>query len=253
MKMPKRTLLLNLCALVSLLAVASAPHVARSAPHTVTDCPSEGCLQFLPIISRSPTPILVAPSDGELMVSLAPKLSWTPAITGTYEVQASIDSTFNPAVARLEIDDTMIVTDLQTQQYTPIANLDSATTFYWRVGISTSAGYAYSQVHRFITPVRNTKLLPLPVQLLSPPNNTMLTSLSVTLSWKALSGAIGYRLRMADPTDKILNSGSANLPGTQTSFLATGLKSGVTYTWKVKALNQYGWGPYVQIFSLTAP
>jgi hypothetical protein len=252
MKMPKGSVLLNLCALLGLLAVASAPHAARSAPLAAADCPSEGCRQFLPIIFRSPTPILIAPSEGELTVSLAPKFSWTPAITGTYQIQVSVDSTFNPDVARLEIDDIIDVTTLQTQEYTPIANINSATIFYWRVGAPVNGGYAYSAARRLTTPVKNSKLLPLPVQLLSPPNNTKLSSSSVTLSWQASANVIEYRVRMADPTDKILNSGTANLPSTQTSFLATGLKPGVTYNWKVKALNQYGWGPYVQIFYLTA-
>jgi hypothetical protein len=257
MKMPKRSVLLNLCALLSLLVLASAPRAARGARHAATDCPSDGCRYFLPIVFRSPTPMLIAPSNGELTVSLAPKLSWIPVITGTYQVQVSVDPTFDPAVARLEIDDNgIVVSNLQPQEYTPIANVNSATTFYWRVGAPRPEGYVYSQVRQFTTPARNTKLLPLPVQLLSPPNNTMLTSSSVTLSWQAMSDVIGYRVRMAeanDPNDRAFGPGTATLPSTQTSHLATGLKSGVTYTWKVKALNQYGWGSYVLIYSLTAP
>jgi hypothetical protein len=253
MKVATRSILISLCVLLCLISIAASPRGAGAAPSGQADCPGGACQLYLPLVVRTIAPDLIAPAPGEQTISLAPTFSWTPLITGTYQIQVSVDPTFNPAVAEPAIDDTVKVKTFDPVVFIPTGNLDDLTTFYWRVGAPQGTGYVYSVVRSFTTPIKNSQLLPPAVQLLAPANNSTLPSNSVTLSWAGAPGAIQYRLRTYDQNNVFYSPASEDLPGSTTSFSVSDLTSGVTYNWKVKALNQYGWGSYSQIFYFTVP
>jgi len=249
MQIGKRSILAACCVFVSLLGLAAAP-VARSAPQADQTCASGGCRVGLPLVMRTAAPDLVAPENGILTVSLAPTLSWTPLITGTYLLQVSADPTFDLTPA---ISDTVKITALQQFNYIPTSNFNSSTTFYWRIGAPQSQGYAFSQIRSFTTPVKNSSLLPRPVQLVSPADHATLPSTEVTLIWQPVPGAIEYRVRTYDANNVFFAAGSDDPPGSTNTLSASGLTPGMTYNWKVKALNQYGWGSYSATHYFTAP
>jgi hypothetical protein len=248
----KRSILVACCVFASLVSFAAAPP-ARSAPQADQTCAPGPCRVGLPLIVRTAAPDLVAPANGALTISLAPTLSWTPLITGTYLLQVSSDPTFDPAIVTPAISDTIKITSFQQFNYLPTGNLDVVTTFYWRVGAPQSQGYAFSQTRSFITPVKNSSLLPKAVQLVSPADHATLPSTDVTLIWQASPGVIEYRVRTYDANNVFYAAGSDDLPGSTNTLSISGLTNGMTYNWKVKALNQYGWGPYSAIHFFTAP
>jgi hypothetical protein len=252
MQIAKRSILAACCVFASLIGLAAAP-VARSAPQADQTCAPGGCRVGLPIVMRTAAPDLAAPENGVVTVSLAPTLSWTPLITGTYLLQVSTNPAFDPGVATLDISDTVKITSFQQFYYTPTSNLSSVTTFYWRVGAPQSQGYAFSQIRSFTTPVKNNNLLPKPVQLIAPADHATLPSTDVTLIWQPVPGAIEYRVRTYDANNVLFNPATDDLPGSTNTLSASGLTPGMTYNWKVRALNQYGWGPYSAIHYFTVP
>src|SRR5439155_13393984 len=96
MRSKKASFNMMLC-VIGLLAIASLPHNATPAaagPAPAAAC-SANCI-FLPFISvPAPKPILDAPPDQAHVDSVAPTLTWTPAITGTkYTIQVADEPTF---------------------------------------------------------------------------------------------------------------------------------------------------------------
>ena len=94
-------------------------------------------------------------------------------------------------------------------------------------------------------------LLPARPQLLSPPDHTVLPAREVTVSWRGLPNTLYYRIKVYNPDATLFTS--AIVAASATSYHIAGLAPGATYSWKVKALNQYGWGTYPTPWSFTAP
>lgn len=205
-------------------------------------CP---CHLYLPLVQPAPPfPRLVAPADGAALGSLAPLLSWTPQISGTYEIQAATD----PAFSTLAISATADLRDTQLAQHIPDGNLAELTRYYWRVGVVYHAGLLFAQPWSFTTPAKNNALLPPRPQLLTPPNGGALPATNVTLTWQAVPNAWYYRVKIYDASSRLFDA--QILSGT--SYHVGGLTPGATYTWEVKALNQYGWGTYPPPWSFHA-
>jgi len=93
--------------------------------------------------------------------------------------------------------------------------------------------------------VKDTHLLPAGVQLLAPANNSSIAAQDVLLSWQPAPGALYYRIRVYDSSNTLVSAAPSEVDGTTTLIGIANLVPGMTYHWKVKALNAYGWGPYL--------
>jgi hypothetical protein len=244
--MKKASRQLILLSLISLLALV-APHTSSNAT-AATGCNGGACKLYLPFMAAAlPIPKLVAPSNNAQLDSIAPILSWTPLITGTYQMQASID----PSFATNAISLTTLISDLQTVQYVVSGNLSPLTTFAWRVGVLFQGSYRFSPVWQFTTSAKDSTLLPPKPQLLAPANGSHLPASEATLSWQAIPDSLYYRVRIYNPDGSLLTT--PIIAASATSYHIAGLAAGATYTWKVKALNQHGWGTYPTAWSFTTP
>jgi fibronectin type III domain protein len=90
-----------------------------------------------------------------------------------------------------------------------------------------------------------------PPALAAPADGATLPAREVTLSWQAVSGALYYRVRIFAPDSSIFDS--AIVPASTLSYPVIGLAPSTAYTWRVRTLDQYGWGPYSAPRSFTAP
>jgi trimeric autotransporter adhesin len=232
------------CVCLAVIVVASASRAAA------TDCSAvSNCTVFLPVVQTTPiVPLLDEPADGAQIISLAPLLTWTPTISSTYHVQVSAAPTFSTT----EVDSTGPWFDPLPAQAFHItgSNLHAATTYYWRVGILYQGQYRYTPVRTFTTPATNPAPAA-PPTLAAPADGATLPGREVTLSWQAVSGALYYRVRIFAPDSSIFDS--EIVPASMLSYHVVGLVPGTTYTWRVRTLDQYGWGPYSNPRSFTAP
>jgi Fibronectin type III domain len=241
---------ISLIVLVSLLSLTT----ALAAPLADSTCPNKTCKAYLPVITYQPRILLFAPTDGEKVISLAPVLSWRAPLEGIFQIQVSQDPAFAPTSVFPLSQTKELKLPLPDRIDTLIgSNLKARVIYYWRVQITTSKGETFAALGHFTTPTENKHLLPSRVQLLAPANNTTLTGSNALLQWRAVPGAWYYRIRMYDSNNVLFRAGSTEVPGAVTAYNVSGLTSGMTYHWKVKALNAYGWGPYFADFAFKAP
>jgi hypothetical protein len=243
-KKPFGPLLVVICVLV----LASIPPVLK--PAAAAGCAA--CHVYLPLVARPlPIPQLDEPADGAQVVSLAPLISWTPAITGTYKIEVSVDPAFPPPPTT-EVSATASITDFQPQTHVMGSNLKfGSKIYYWRVGVLFAGSYLFSPIRTFTTPPLDSTPLPPAPTLLAPANRSKLAADSADLQWQAVPGALYYRVRVFAPASAPFDS--AIVPATVQSYHVARLAPGVTYTWKVKTLDQHGWSGYGATWSFTAP
>ena len=240
--MKKATLLLVLLGLLGLAYAPRTPLVAAAGA-----CGGGPCKLYLPLMSVAPVPRLNAPANDTQLDTIAPIFSWTPVITGTYLIQAGTD----PSFTTTEISATTVLHDLQTAQHILDGNLHTQTLYYWHVGVLFNGSYRFSSTWRFTTSPKNTALLPTRPTLLAPSNGAHVPAREATMSWEALPNVWYYRIKVYNPDGTLLTSGIVS--ASTISYHIAGLAAGTTYTWKVKALNQYGWGTYPTAWSFTTP
>jgi len=247
-----RVIRLRMLVLFTLAVCGAALSVAPGAGPTETKVLAANNHVYLPLAEQHVVPSLVAPADGQQVVSLAPILSWYTPITGTFQIQVSPDPTF-PPINTLPLSETKELQHPLNQETRIVSNLTAQRIYYWRVGIRTPAGYEYAQARSFRTPAKNAALLPAVVPLLSPADQATLPGTSVLLQWQNVPTALYYRVRVYDASGALFAAGSSEVQSPTHSLEVTGLQPGMTYTWKVKALNSYGWGNYGAIYHFTVP
>lgn len=208
---------------------------------------------YLPLAESHIVPRLLAPGDHQQVISLAPILSWSPIITGTFRIQVSPDPAF-PPVNTLPLSETKTLTHVSLQETLISSNLASRTIYYWRVGVKTLAGaYSYAPARTFTTPPKDAALLPPIVPLVAPTNGLTLPGTGVLLQWQGVPNTLYYRVRLFDANGVLFGGGSKEVASPSTSLQVSGLQPGMTYTWKVKALSAYGWGNYGGEYHFTVP
>lgn len=224
------------------------------APDGRAQAPAATSAIYLPLVTSPVVPSLVAPTDQAQVISLAPLLTWDTPITGTYQIQIAADPTFAvPSTFALSETKTLHQGETGSQTTLITSNLASKTTFYWRIGRRSAAGdYRYA-TRSFTTPAKDSARLPSQVALIAPANQAVLSGTSVTLQWQPALGAIYYRVRTNLASGALFNPGSKDPAAPSSSLEVTGLQPGASYTWKVKALNAYGWGEYSPINSFSVP
>src|SRR5262245_54576557 len=108
---------------IGLLAIAHAS--ARPAGVVNSECVGGSCFLYLALIARAPPmPLLVSPSAGAQLGSIAPVLSWTTPVTGTYHVQVATDPSFATTVVSAT---ETISAPPQQDSHASGRNLDAAT------------------------------------------------------------------------------------------------------------------------------
>ncbi len=222
------------------------PSLPASATLPATPCTSGGCQVYLALIAYHPQIMLLAPASGATIGSLAPVLAWRPPVEGGYRIQVSEDSAFAPTSSFVISETKGIKAPLPAQVNTLIAsNLKPQQTYYWRVEKIGKESTLFTASEYFTTSVTDARLLPAGVQLLAPANNASIAAQNVLLAWQAIPGALYYRIRVYDSNNVLFSAASAEVDGATTSIGVPNLVPGTTYHWKVKALNAYGWGPYL--------
>jgi len=211
-----------------------------------TTCPSGGCHVYLPLIAHHPQIILLAPPRATVIGSLAPVLQWRPPVEGGYRIQVSEDSAFAPTSSFALSETTSIKSPLPAQVNTLItSNLKPRQTYYWRVEKTGKESTLFTASEYFTTSLKDAALLPAGVQLLAPANNSSIAAQDALLSWQPIPGALYYRIRVYDSNNVLFSVSPSAVDGMTTSISVPNLLPGMTYHWKVKALNAYGWGPYL--------
>lgn len=178
-------------------------------------------------------PVLVSPANNSINVSPTPTLTWNASIGATqYKVQISTVPLFNV------ITDSAIVST--TNYSIPNGKLSPGYTYYWRVSASNIIGVSpWSSIWNFSTSVTP----PAPV-LISPPNGTIGTTQTPTLVWGSVSGALNYKLQISTVPDFAILTDTATLSTTSYTIPNGKIGINITYYWRVRAGNSYGYGPF---------
>ena len=255
MAIRSRTLSIPLLALCLILAGSAAPRGAQpvaAQPAPAEDC-SAGLCTFLPLLSVAPiVPSLNAPYDDEHVESIAPILTWTPAITGTeYMIQIDDSPDFLPPLV-LDTSKRFKAPTSDIQSSVPRANLEGATKYYWRVGVHLPEGDNFAPTLQFTTAPYDPARLPFPPQQLAPRNGARVTTPTPTLSWQAVPGANYYRIKLINPDGTTFRTTSA-LDAPATSYVATGLAARTAYKWQIRVHTNYGWSDYGPLSSFITP
>ena len=212
----------------------------------------------LPIPSA---PTLLLPANNSVDLSVTPTLDWNDVTYATsYRVQVSTSNTFVTTVydtAGLTVS-TIVV---------PSGKLTTNTQYYWRVNATNANGTsAYSTVFAFTTAPNapNGTILALPA------NGATGQPTTVTFKWfKAIETLVDNQQKGksdketddpltiskywfeygTDPTLATVLARDSSL--TDTTKILSGLATGTTYYWRVKAKNQTGWGSFSSIWSFS--
>lgn len=190
-------------------------------------------------------PTLTSPADNVLVYDYTPILAWRtvglPA--GTYfshfQVQIATTDTFESAVVDQGVPTFM------SPSFTPAADLDANTTYYWRVRAFNSDGQ-YSQwsvLRSFRTAMTS------PV-LSTPGNGGSVAEIRPAFDWDDVSGADGYTIqvsRNADFTDLLISTN----PTASTYLSARDLDAGVPLYWRVRARGSNGPSAWSEVWTFT--
>ena len=221
------------------------PSMPAGAKPLATTCANHSCL-YLSLIAYHPQIMLLAPAGSAAINSLAPVLTWRPPVEGLYRIQVSEDSAFAPTSSFALSETKDIKAPLSAQVNTLItSDLKPRQTYYWRVEKTGKESTLFTASEYFTTPVKDVRLLPAGVQLLAPANNSSIAAQDALLSWQPVSGALYYRIRVYDANNVLFSGTPTEVDGAITSIGVPNMIPGTTYHWKVKALNAYGWGPYL--------
>jgi hypothetical protein len=156
-----------------------------------------------------------------------------------YKIQISTVANF------LIITDSATVSS--TQYIVPPEKLLGGYTYFWRVNASNSQGTsAWSSVWSF-----STALLPSAPTLISPPNGTIGTTTTPTLTWSNLPSIINYKVQISRVPNFTIIIDSTSVVTNQYSVPSGKLFDNITYFWRVNATNAYGTGPWSQVWSFT--
>lgn len=182
-------------------------------------------------------PVLVSPANNSINISPTPTLTWNVSSGATqYKVQISTVPIFSV------ISDSATVNS--TSYSVPSGKLSPGYTYYWRVNAYNAYGISpWSSVWMF-----STSVLPPAPTLISPPNGTLGTSQTPTLLWDSIFGISNYYIQISTVPDFALITDSTTVTENQYIVPAGKLSLNITYFWRVRAQNSFGWGPYSTIW-----
>ncbi len=181
------------------------------------------------------SPALLLPTDGALNQPVPLTLQWR-SQTGAlaYWLQVSIDSGFGS----LALNDSTVLDTARS-----ISGLQGSQTYYWRVRNRTISGPGvFSAAWSFTTFLQ----LPSAVALVVPADQEVIAADSVRFIWhRGESSVARYWLEIGfDPGFQFKTIDSSL---TDTTKLVHGLISNDLYSWRMRAHNASGWGPYSEV------
>lgn len=191
---------------------------------------------YLPLVQRtvplcSGTPVLLNPADGSQLATLVPELFY---MRGSLPVSSTVVELADNVGFADPLRYTITGGGLGPHDLKPFDNLQPGTRYYWRVQDLCGASQSpMSAVWSFITGARGV-ILPAPV-LLSPADGAIGLTAPVTLTWKPMVDATGYRAVRCTATSCLLSY------RTEASWV-TWPASLTAYTWYVAAYNDYAYG-----------
>lgn len=183
------------------------------------------------------TPLLLAPANNAVNVSLTALLDWENVVNaGIYRLQVATDSVFSNIILN--------PVNLTVSQYNvPFPYFAYMTKYYWRVSAVNGIGVSdWSSAFSFTT--LNAPLLAAPT-LLSPANGSTGIILTPLLSWINLVGANSYGLQIS--TDINFNNvihSQQNFTNASYTVPASVLNINTLYFWRVNASNNAGTGAW---------
>ncbi len=175
---------------------------------------------------------LVYPDSGQKNLPSSVPLRWQGwSMPETYQLQVASDSLFQ----------NMFIMDSLLKDTTRlVSNLDSATTYYWRVRV-----IRVDQVGRWtkawsFSRMDSTAPLPNPVALISPANDSIILNDSLNFIWhRGAPSPLNYTLKIA--ADTLLNTSLIETVLTDTlCHMRIFLPENSTYFWSVLARNSSG-------------
>lgn len=194
--------------------------------------------QFTTAPNLPPKVTLLFPANNSTNQAINGTLSWQPTSnTIDYLLEISTNTSFSP---------TVVSQVLTTTSYN-YSNFNNATTYYWRVRARNNDGYGpVSDTWSFTTIVP----LPAKVSLSSPANNSTGLNTSLIVYWNSVSYATGYDLQVSTNSNfTALNYDVTNIANVNYSL--SGLNTGTTYYWRVRARNVAGIGPWSDPWQFT--
>jgi hypothetical protein len=184
-------------------------------------------------------PTLSVPANGSTGVATSQALSWNSVAGATsYDLQVSPVSNFATTLVNQ--------TGITVTSFSP-SGLASNSTYFWRVrAVNSSGNSSYSAPWSFTTSAS----APAAPALVSPANGATGIGASTALTWQGVSGATSYEIQVSTQPDfATLFASSSGI--TSLSYSATGLSSGTTYYWRVRAAGSGGTSSYSSVFSFT--
>ena len=177
---------------------------------------------------------LVSPEDDFSGWPLDEALSWKSDLQATaYEIEISQDG--------FSVEEQVLATDTSYAA----ANLAFSTTYSWRVRASNSAGDGpWSATWQFTTQVAPVG----PVSPLSPRHESTDVPVNHYLTWARDANAAQYRVQLSAQG---FSEPELDLLVDDTTVTVTDLAHDAQYTWRVKALNATGDGPWSEAFAFT--
>lgn len=186
--------------------------------------------QPLTVISSLASPQLIYPENNATNVATDPIINWTAIMGATgYSLEIANDATF---------EDVFYTDDFADNQ-AELANLNSFTTYYWRIkAINGPLSSEYSETYSFTTGDFTTA--PDNVQLLLPVNNSVyLDYEQVEFSWQNVFAAQSYTLQVCE--NVYFYSDLTEVEDIEdSSYFIEDLEPLTRYYWRVKAHNSYG-------------
>jgi hypothetical protein len=232
---------------------------------------TNGLSNNLSILINLVPPVLLTPINNSTSNLSSLNFNWNKALgASNYRIQIATDSMFNNLVLN---DSTLFGTD----SVKLVSGLSSLTWYYWRMNSKSSNGLSlWSDTWKF-----KTLGVPTQVSLLEPANNAVNQPVNITFKW---TKAVDQTLAMSneqlimnneraktnnndnkkDSPDAIskywfeYSSDSTFTTGVirdsslaDTTKTVSGLNNFTKYFWRVKALNQIGWGLFSSAWNFT--
>jgi hypothetical protein len=170
-----------------------------------------------------------SPSNGATSQPLSLTLAWG-ASSGATSYEYCYDTSNDNACSGW--------VNTSTTTSAAISGLSAGTTYYWHVRANNSFGGTYSNGSGTAFWSFTTGSLPGDFSMMSPSNGAIDQPLSLTLTWEASSGAVSYEYCYDTTDDDTCSDWTDN--GAATSMPISGLSTGTTYYWHVRAVNSYG-------------
>lgn len=185
------------------------------------------------VTANNITPSLLAPVNLELLIINRPAFDWSDVLGSiNYHIQINKSSGFTKSGK-------VVDTTTTSSTFTPLSDLPTGISLYWRVSGNTAAGAGpWSEIRTFTI-----ALPPSVPSLLSPRSNSKNISLTPSLDWSDSTPFAGttllkYELQLS--TDSTFTS-PVNFETTSSNYtLSTSLNQNTKYYWRVRACNNLG-------------